>query len=99
MVYEFLNKGAENAKSGDAICAALNLQKRQLTQIIERERRAGFPICATSDSKTPGYYIPEDRETMQAYCGRLLHRMREIAKTREACLQSAEALPKREAES
>ncbi len=98
MIYEYLTTGAENAKSGKELCRLLNLTPRDVTLIIEHERRAGKPICASSNGKNPGYYLAETQEEMQQYCRSLLHRAGEIHKTRKACLAAAQSLPHAEGE-
>lgn len=92
MIYEILLEGKENAQTSRAICSLLNINSRDLTIAIERERRAGRPICASS-GEIPGYYIAANRAEMQQYCDRLKHRAGEIFKTRAACLQTLEGLP------
>lgn len=92
MICEVLHEGAENAQTGKELCKLLNITARELTAAIERERRAGIPICASTGS-TPGYYIAATQEEMQRYCNSLLHRAGEIHKTRRACLQTMEHLP------
>ncbi len=98
MIYELLTTGAENAKTGKSLCRLLNLTPRDITLIVERERREGKPICATSSGKNPGYYIAATQEEMQSYCRSLNHRAGEIHKTRRACLKAAENLPSAEGE-
>ena len=93
MVYELLSNGKENARSGKELCRALDITPRELTAHIERERRAGQPICASCDRQRPGYYLAGSKEEMQAYCGRLWHRAGEIFKTRRACLATLDNLP------
>lgn len=93
MIKEILMEGAENAQSGRDICNLLKLTPRELTIVIEQERRAGAPIAATSSSVNPGYFLAADRETMLHYCSRLEHREQEISRTRRACLDTAAALP------
>ena len=93
MIYELLNKGEEYARSSSELCRETGLTTRQLTAAITQERRAGKPICASCSSNVKGYYIAPDKATMQAYCGRLLHRLREIAKTRSSCLACMDELP------
>ena len=92
MISDILNKGAENAITGSMICDMLNISARDLTQAITEERRAGKPICASTDSSKPGYYLAANKEEMQRYCDSLRHRAREIHKTRRACLKSMEKL-------
>lgn len=96
MIHEILAEGAENAQTGRVICKLLHITARDLTAAIERERRDGKPICASTDSTNPGYYLAADKEEMQQYCRSLSHRAGEIHKTRQACLQTIGALPERE---
>lgn len=93
MIYELLMIGEQNATTAKDLARILNTDRRSISILVERERRAGLPICATCDSKTPGYFIPETREDMQRYCKRLEHREREIALTRQACARTIENLP------
>lgn len=93
MIYEILLEGAENALTGKEICQMLDLTARDLTQAIERERRAGKPICASTDPKTPGYFLAANQGEMQRYCRSLYHRAGEIHKTRNACMKTIEGLP------
>lgn len=92
MIHEVLSEGAENARTSRELCAMLHIGHRDLTQAIERERRQGHPICASSGS-TPGYYLAANQEEMTRYCNSLLHRLREISETRRACLISIGNLP------
>lgn len=93
MIFEMLDTGEQNARTARELARILNTDRRQISSLVERERRAGKPICATSDSKTPGYYIPATREDMERYCRRLQHRAGEIFKTRAACLETLDTLP------
>lgn len=95
-VSDLLAVGKENARSSDDLCSLLGISKRELTQAVNRERRAGAPICASSDSKHHGYYLAENKEEMQRFCRSLFHRAGEIHKTRRACLASMENLPESE---
>ena len=92
MIFEILTTGAENAKTGKDICRLLNITARDLTAAIERERRAGKPICASTGSN-PGYFLAANQREMQHYCNSLMHRAGEIHKTRNACIKSMEDLP------
>lgn len=92
MVFEILEEGAENARTGKEICKQLHMKARDLTAAIQRERQAGLPICASSGNK-PGYFLAANKDEMQRYCKSLSHREREINKTRQACLQTVESLP------
>ena len=93
MIFEMLDTGEQNARSSRELARALGTDPRSISSLVERERRQGKPICATCDSKTPGYYIPATREEMELYCARLHHRAGEIYKTRAACLNTLDTLP------
>ncbi len=95
MIKELLSEGPENAINGRDICQLLGLSMRELTAAVERERRAGAPICATNGRYKPGYYLAPDRETMEDYCRRLQHRAGEMQKTRRYCMKTAKGLPER----
>lgn len=96
MINEILLTGAENATSGTDICSMLHISKRELTATVERERRDGHPICASTDAKNPGYYLAANKDEMQRYCNSLFHRAGEIHKTRRACLGTMDKLPESE---
>ena len=93
MIFELLDTGEQNARTARELAKALNTDRRSISILVERERRAGKPICATCDSKTPGYYVPATREDMEHYCRRLQHRAGEIFKTRAACIETLDSLP------
>ncbi len=92
MIREILLEGAENAQTGSSLCLLLDITARELTQAIERERRAGVPICASTGSK-PGYYLAANRGEMENFCSSLKHRAGEIHKTRRACMKTLSHLP------
>lgn len=92
MVYEILNHGAENAQSATDLCKVLGVQRRELVAAVQRERKAGKPICA-STSGSMGYFIAADQDEMTRYCESLLHRENEITAVRKACLTAAQQLP------
>lgn len=92
MIKEILLEGAGNALTGKEICRILGINHRELTQAIEKERRAGAPICASCGT-TPGYYLAANQREMRDYCKSLLHRAGEIHKTRNACQKAMGDLP------
>lgn len=92
MIAEMLTEGKENARTGREIRAILNISARDLTQAIERERRDGQPICA-STGRNPGYYLAATKGEMQRYCDSLFRRAGEIHKTRKACIKAMKNLP------
>ena len=91
-ISDYLSEGRENARTGKELCSMLNITARDLTVAIERERRAGHPICASTGLK-PGYYLAADRQEMEVYCRSLWKRAGEIFKTRRACIKAMELLP------
>lgn len=93
MVYELLDTGEQNARSARELARLLNTDRRSISILVEQERRAGKPICASCDSNTPGYFIPATRAEMERYCNRLHHRAGEIFKTRAACMKTLDNLP------
>lgn len=95
-ITDFLQTGEKNAQSAKELCSLLHLDHRELTAAIERERRQGSPICASSSTGAAGYYLAKDKQEMQNYCKSLHHRAGEIHKTRKACLNTLDKLPDRE---
>lgn len=93
MIFELLSTGAENARSAQDLAAEAGITRRRISLLVATERRAGIPICATSDSLNPGYFIAASRQEMERYCSSLRHREREIAKTRRACMRTIVKLP------
>lgn len=92
MVYEILLSGRENAITSTHLCRMLGIDRRTLTAEIERERRAGCPICASVDRTCPGFYRPESPADVLSYCQSLEGREREISRTRAALLAAAEKM-------
>lgn len=86
MIAELLGVGAENAKTSKELTAIIGCDRRQLTAAIERERRAGKAICA-STGEHPGYYIAADDDELESYCKSLQHRAGELTATRLALLE------------
>lgn len=86
-IYECLLAGKENAKTGRELAAIFNCDLRKITAEVERERREGRPICATSSGENPGYYLPKDDAELQEYCDRLKNRAVELFRTRAALIR------------
>lgn len=77
--------GKENAVTGREIRRILALKDgRDVTARVEAERRNGVPICATCDSKRPGYYLPQTPEELSAYNRSLRQRIRNVTRTLDA---------------
>ena len=100
MIYEYLTTGKKNARPARWLADVIGCSTRDISRAAENERRAGIPICASTDSK-PGYYLAADAEELEEYCNRLKHRGVEIFKTRQSLIKAlkqmeAEPLPKKE---
>lgn len=85
MIYEILSRGASNAKPGRKLAVELGLDQREFTKIVERERKLGFPICATTAGIDRGYYLAADAAELALYCRSLDRRLKNIQQTRRAC--------------
>lgn len=84
-VSAFLCYGESNAIPGRDLVKLLGLHDlRELTQMIEKARRNGVPICA-SCSDPRGYYIAETPEELERYLRSLDRRLSNIRATRSAC--------------
>ena len=92
MIKELLNTGRSNAQTARELAELIDADIREITKHIERERRDGAPICATSDGSNPGYYLAETPEELETYCRRLKKRAGEIFKTRRGLLQALEKM-------
>lgn len=85
MIYELLDTGKDNARTGRDLAKYFDCDIRLITEQIERERREGKPICAAS-GETPGYFLPADAQELEEYCQRLKKRAIELFKTRQALI-------------
>ena len=93
MIAELLPVGKSNALTSEILCKITGLLPREITMKISQERRQGAPICASCDNTRPGYYLAATRDEMQNYCGRLSHRLNEIAETLRGCENCLDLLP------
>ena len=83
-VADFLPHGAANAVDGRSLATAMGFKSvRELSKRIERERRAGQPICAAVSGEHRGYFIG-DAEELLLYLLSLDRRLREVRRTRDA---------------
>lgn len=83
MVHEILPCGKENAISGADLVKILELKDvRQLTQIIELER-ANTPICASTDARKPGYFLPASPGELESYIQSFDRRLGNMQLTRQ----------------
>lgn len=89
VIASVLSEGRGNALTGREIKRLLDLKDgRDVTAIVERERRGGVPICATTNSEKPGYFLPETPEELAAYNRSLRRRIKNIAQTLDAMEKS-----------
>lgn len=80
-----LQEGAENAITGADLQRILGLSDgRTITQLVERERRSGIPICASCDAKSPGYFLPRNPAELTMYTKSLRGRVRNVTRTLDA---------------
>lgn len=88
----FLGHGKDNAIPGRKLLELVGGKDlRTISKAVEAARRAGIPICATTSSDGPGYYIASNTEELSGYLRSLDHRLREVRTTRthlEAVLRS-----------
>ena len=86
MIHELLTEGRENARTGRELAAYFDCNIREITEQVERERRAGQPICA-SMAEPPGYYLPANADELEHYCNMIHKRASELYKTRRALVK------------
>ena len=87
-VADFLPHGAANAVDGRSLATAMCFKSvRELSKRIERERRAGQPICAAVSGEHRGYFIG-DAEELRLYLHSLDRRLREVRRTRDALVET-----------
>lgn len=73
--------GKENAVPGWKLVEILGLKDlRDLTQLVERERRDGSPICASTGAEK-GYYLADGPEELEDYLKSLNRRVKNINRT------------------
>ena len=74
--------GRDNPLTCQEIMSALSLSDpRVVTKIIEQERRAGLPICASNDSKMPGYFLADSPAELERYTRSLRRRVKAVSGT------------------
>ena len=83
-VLSLLHEGKENAVSAKQLAEILGTSPRAITRKVERLRRGGAPICASSSGDAGGFYIAVDDRELEAYIARRDHRSKTIAKATTA---------------
>ena len=84
MIHELLRNESQPL-TGNQLATLTGLKKRDIETIIQKERREGHPICATSR----GYYLAETPEELERFCAKLKRQAIEIFKTRQAMIKLA----------
>ena len=80
-LFKILPSGKENAVPGWKLVEILGLKDlRDLTQLVERERRDGSPICASTGAEK-GYYLADGPEELEDYLQSLNRRVKNINRT------------------
>ena len=79
-----LPHGKGHAIPGRELVKLLKLKDlRDLTQLVEQERKNGSPVCASTDSAAPGYYLASDASELESYISSLDRRLHNIRMTRQ----------------
>ena len=93
-VCDYLLTDAEHALDAKTLAAMMEIDRRSVTQRIERERRRGMPICAAVDGVNRGYYLAADADELARYVRALDRRISEVKKTHAACRRTLDAMKK-----
>jgi len=89
-VSDVLSSG-HDAITGSELIKLLGLERlRDLTMLIERERRQGSAICASVSTQRPGYYLADSPDELEAYIQSLNRRIKNIEITRLHLRQTLE---------
>lgn len=83
-VSALLLRGRDNAITGAKLVELMELKElRDLTQLIESERRAGSPICASTSAGNHGYYLASNAVELEDYITSLDRRIHNVSTTRK----------------
>lgn len=93
LIKELLDYGAENARTGRELARALNIDRRSVVAAVERERREGAWICATTCGENAGYYLASDEEEARRYFKRLRGRGLSMLQTVAAMKKVLDKMP------
>ena len=86
VVSSLLMTGEANALPARELVALLGVKDcREVSKLVERERRAGVPICASVSGEDRGYYLASTPAELERYLRSLDRRLKSIRLTREAC--------------
>lgn len=84
-VSSLLMTGEASAIPGKELAATLGLRDaREVSKLVERERRAGIPICASVSGEDRGYFLASGAAELERYIKSLDRRLKNVRETREA---------------
>ncbi len=84
-VASLLHYGEANAVPARELAALLGVKDtREVSKLVEHERRAGAPICAAVSGEDRGYYLASTTAELERYLRSLDRRLKNIRLTREA---------------
>ena len=86
-IADLLGVGRENAIPRRDLERLTGLDGRSVRLLIERERRAGTPICSDNQN---GYYLPCCKSEKDAFVASMRHRAREIERVAAAVEKAGE---------
>lgn len=86
-IADLLGVGRENAITRRYLERLTGLDGRSVRLLIERERRAGTPICSDNQN---GYYLPCCKSEKDAFVASMRHRAREIERVAAAVEKAGE---------
>ncbi len=86
-IADLLGVGRENAITRRDLERLTGLDGRSVRLLIERERRAGIPICSDNQN---GYYLPCCKSEKDAFVASMRHRAREIEQVAAAVEKAGE---------
>lgn len=92
-ISRLLGTGKGNAITGKELAAMTGVQIRAITAMIEKERRAGIPICAEMTGKGQGYFLAANQQELKSYCNVLGSRVYNLAKTHSILEDLIDSLP------
>lgn len=79
-----LGRGKNAAVTARELAALLHRNEREISREIERERSIGIPVCASSDSGNPGYFLPATAAELAEYRRSLERRVAAVSRTLHA---------------
>lgn len=81
-IWPLLGIGADNAVSRSMLASMLGTSERDIRRLVNRERRAGLPIC--SDTERAGYFRPATLADVERFARSMERRARHTAQVAEA---------------